>query len=234
MKIAVVLPAYNEKGNIGILARRLQTVFSHLRISYELIVVLDGEDGSKEELEALHDPNLRINYSKERRGVARALRIGFDAVPKNADYVLTMDADLNHQPEELSKFLAAIKQPGVDIVIGSRRVEGGKMQQTALKKFISWVANEVFGALFGLKVKDITSGYRLMKRKAVEDLKGRLVSTEYEIYPEFLIRAAQQKYGMVEVPIDFKIRVRGTSKMDMKSAGVKYAKLVFKVLFNQN
>src|SRR5271157_3798142 len=113
MKIAVVIAAYNESANIRALTTRLlQTLDALESRSVRLIYVIDGTDGTLEIARefAAQRPEIEIIYNKHPSGLGRAFLRGFQAVPDDNDYVATMDADLNHQPEEIAKLLSVARQ----------------------------------------------------------------------------------------------------------------------------
>ena len=108
MTLAVVIAAYDERPNVEILLERLDLALAEHRGRRDLLFVVDGEDGSREAIEALarRIPDVRVLHSREPRGLADAFRRGFDALAPDVDRVVTLDADLNHQPEEIPRLLS--------------------------------------------------------------------------------------------------------------------------------
>jgi len=170
MKISVVIAAYNESGNIGPLTSRLiSTLTGFSQTDWELIYVIDGADGTREIAEtfAADYPQIRILNSLQPSGLANAFRRGFEAVPDDTDAVVTLDADLNHQPEEIPSLVAALASRDADIVIGSRKVRGSATTGAPLWKVtLSDNVNKVMRRLAGMPVADVTSGFRVYSRKA--------------------------------------------------------------------
>ena len=184
MDLSIVLPAYNERENIPELTDRFYKVLKTLKLSFEIVYVIQGNDGSFELLKKMKDSGrkeLKILYFPTPIGVGRAFKVRFFHINPKTKYVLTMDADLNHPPEYLPDFLKAIETTHADIVIGSRRIKGGKIEKEAdamyseWKKIISGFAN-IFLVILNLNVKDITSGYRLFKSNVVYDIRKKLKS----------------------------------------------------------
>lgn len=233
-KISVVMAAYNEAGNVEELAKRFDKIFKHLRIDFELVYVLQGNDGAKNGLERLIKngmKNIRIAHFENPIGVGHAFRHGFGMAAKNASHVLTLDADLNHQPEELPKFVEAMKKHDCDIVIGSRLIKGGSMvKRNAAKEFVSAFVNFIGPAAFRISAKDITSGYRLYKKEKLDQIWPLTKARNFEFYPEMLIFASRKGFRMLEVPINFKPRTRGKSKMGFVSSGIGYTKLFIRTM----
>lgn len=228
MKISSVVIAYNEKGNADVLAKRLYNVFNKLGVDFEMIFVVQGNDGTFEDLKALpKEYNLKLFYNEKPLGIKVPFKLGFDNVSSDATHVLTMDADLNHQPEEIPLFINALKETGADIIIGSRYIKGGDMVgMPSWKKALSRSVNVFMSFFYGLKVHDKTSGYRLCKKEVVDVVKEELISRNFEYYPEFLIRAAKHNFSMVEVPILFKFRIAGKSKLKIMKNLKGYLRLI--------
>jgi dolichol-phosphate mannosyltransferase len=133
MKVSVVIAAYDEAANIEPLTRRLAAALAVIPdCSWELIFAVEGEDGTREALDRLSREivPLRVLYQREPAGLGAAFRRGFAAVAKDADYVITLDADLNHQPEEIPRLLAAARERDSDVLIGSRFVAGAGVEGT--------------------------------------------------------------------------------------------------------
>lgn len=232
MKICAVIPAYNEAENVEDLSNRLNSALKQANADFELIYVIQGNDGALEKLQKMQNdiPQIKLFYFPEPIGVGPAFIEGFNKISPDCDYVLTMDADLNHQPEELPRFIEAMEKSNCDIVIGSRKIKGGVMERMPLtKKIISGVTNIIMPVAYGFNVNDMTSGYRLYKRKVIEDIRNKITSRNFEFYPEALIQAKKTGHNnMVEVPITFTFRIHGKSKLNWTKTGIGYLRLLIK------
>ena len=127
MNVTVVIAAYNEAATIAALTSRLiQSLDTIPESRWRLIYVIEGADGSKEIAEGFSRKRAEIEviYAEKPSGLANAFRRGFEAVPDATDVLVTMDADLNHQPEEIPRLVAALSSREADVVIGSRKVPG--------------------------------------------------------------------------------------------------------------
>ena len=145
-----------------------------------------------------------------------------------------MDGDLNHQPEELPSFIKKMEETDSDIIIGSRMVKGGKLDKyPSWKGIVSGFTNKVLPFLTGCRVKDLTSGYRLIKSDVIKKLRGNITSRNFEFYPEFLIKAKNEGFSMIETPIHFKYRIRGKSKLNFFTSGSGYIKLLLRLFFRR-
>lgn len=228
MKISVVIAAYDERENVVALTRRLGATLDTIpSCEWEVLYVVEGTDGTREALEALRPevPGLRLLYQERPSGLGAAFRRGFAAVPPDADLVVTMDADLNHSPEELPRLVAAARDRDLDILIGSRFVHGGSIEGTpAWKRALSGTMNVVLRWLWGLPVRDKTSGYRVYRASALRRLAFRL--DDFAFLPELLVAARSAGMALGEEPIHFVYRVHGRSKMAILRTIRSYAALL--------
>ena len=228
MKASVVIAAYNERENIETLTRRLDTALRGLTDwQTEILYVIDGTDGTMEIVESLANeiPNLRFLYSEKPSGLGAAFRRGFAAVPADMDFVVTMDADLNHQPEEIPRLLDAAVQNRADIVIGSRSVDGSTVIGTPLwKRALSAVGNVVLRYIWGLKVRDKTSGFRVYRAESLRRISFR--NDDFAFLPEILILGNRLRMSTAEEPIRFVYRTAGRSKMSLPRTALSYLLLL--------
>lgn len=228
MKLSFVIAAYDERQNVVPLTRRIhEAVKSIPSCQWEIVYVVEGTDGTREAIEGLHEevPGLRVLYQERPAGLGAAFRKGFEEVPPDADYVVTMDADLNHRPEELPRLLDAAVRREVDILIGSRFVRGGRIDGTpAWKLALSGTMNVVLRWLWGLPVRDKTSGYRIYRAASLRRLRHRL--DDFAFLPELLILARRAGMSLGEEPIHFVYRVHGTSKMAISRTIRSYGALL--------
>lgn len=203
-------------------------------MDYEILYVIQGDDGSKELLDGLKNPKVKYLYDPQPMGVSRAFLEGFRAVIDRADLVLTMDADLNHQPEEIAGLLQCLKEKGADITIGSRYIAGGKIIGMPIwKKLLSRWMNKLIKLFSGIKVADKTSGFRIYKKKAIQLVIDNLKAENFEFYPEVILLASKNGLTFAETPITFKFRVRGESKMYKLQTVAGYLKMFWRKLWKK-
>ena len=225
-KVSVVIAAYDERENIESLTRRIEAVFRSLPYAWELLYIIEGTDGTLEIVQALGQeiPEIRVLYREQPAGLGNAFRRGFAAVAQSAHFVVTMDADLNHQPEEIPRLLEGLQTRQADILVGSRFTEGGRVEGTpAWKLFLSGTLNVVMRIVFGLRIKDKTSGFRIYRASALRALS--FDSGNFAFLPELLIRAKRRGMRIVEEPIHFIFRTRGKSKMKIWTTAMSYLSL---------
>ncbi|HZY46420.1 MAG TPA: glycosyltransferase [Candidatus Bathyarchaeia archaeon] len=230
MRISAVIPVYNEAEVIDEFSSRLASALEKIDPHYEVIFVVEGTDATFDKLATLSRENRRIkvHYSKERLGLGKAMKTGFELVNDHTEYIVTMDADLNHQPEEIPKLLAATNN--ADIVVGSRNANNGMVQELPLvKRIISATTNWTMRKIFQIPSNDVTSGFRVYSSKAVDVLRDEIVAKNFEIQPELLIRARRKGMPITDVPITFLPRPRGTSKLSFVKSGIGYAMLIIRL-----
>jgi dolichol-phosphate mannosyltransferase len=226
MKLVAVIAAMDERDNVGPLCRRLLATLRALPgLDFEVIFVVEGEDGTEAALAGLAASEIRVLRPDRARGLGAAFRLGFAAVPADADLVVTLDADLNHAPEDIPRLIGALDAARVDIVIGSRHLPGARIVgQPAWKRLLSRVGNAVARRRFATEVGDLTSGFRLYRAAALRRLAFR--SDGFAFLPELLAAATALDLRIVEEPIEFVHRVHGRSKLRLWPTARDYLRLL--------
>jgi len=221
---------YNEEEVIDEFSERLLKSLRELPMDYEVNFIVEGTDGTLEKVKSLAktDPRIRVDYNEDRLGLGKATKKGLGQVDPKSNLVLTMDSDLNHDPEEIIDLLAASKE--ADVVVGCRSRSGGLVKELPLfKRIISASTNWVLRNAFRMNSSDITSGFRIYSTKAIESIRDDLVSKNFEVTAELLIRAKKKGFSITEVPITFTRRPRGTSKLSFVRSGIGYVILLFRL-----
>jgi glycosyltransferase involved in cell wall biosynthesis len=202
MHLSVILPVVNERDNLRGLIPRIRAVLERERLAFEIVVVDGGStDGTQEAAAQMGARVLR----ERRRGYAGALETGF--AEAKGEYLLTLDADLSHEPGFIAKLWRARNQ--ADIVIASRYTRGGVAYASFSRKFLSALLNLWMRRLLSLPVRDVSSGFRLYRREAVEglDLEGR----NFEVLEEILVKSYARGHSVFEVPFTYFPRESGHS-----------------------
>jgi dolichol-phosphate mannosyltransferase len=223
MKYTIVIAAYNEAENIGPLTTRIIGTLERERdVAWDLIYVIAGTDGTRAIAQSFADNwPIRILYNENPSGLGNAFRSGFAAVADDTDAVITLDADLNHQPEEIPRLVTALFLRQADIVIGSRKLSGSTVQDApAIKTAVSNIVNLAIRKLIGMPVADQTSGFRVYRYEAFRKLSYR--SGGFAFLPEILLEAHSLKMKIVEEPIHFTFRTKGESKMNWGGTARSY------------
>lgn len=210
--ITVVVPTYNESENLAHLAA---AVLLH---GYSLLVVDDGSpDGTGQIADDLARDlgQVGVIHRSRKEGLGPAYAAGFDrALAEGAEIIIEMDADFSHNPTDLPRLVAAVES-GADLAIGSRYVPGGGTPDWPLaRRLISRGGNFYARKMLGLPIRDATAGFRAFRASALARLPYRQArSSGYGFQVEMAWRAYQAGMDVAEVPITFRDRQHGTSKM---------------------
>jgi dolichol-phosphate mannosyltransferase len=220
----LILPTYNEAENIeAIVAASGEALRGAAPEGRRVLVVDDGSpDGTGEiadRLAAEHDW-VKVLHRTEKNGIGPAYLAGFrHALDHGAGYVMEMDSDFSHNPADLARLLEAVKA-GADLALGSRYVPGGGVVDWGLlRRVISEGGSTYARIVLGLKVKDLTGGFKCFRREVLEEIHFDGVRSQgYAFQVELTYRAVRAGFHVVEVPIVFKDRLQGESKMSWRIA----------------
>ncbi len=220
----LILPTYNEAENIEAIVAASGAVLDRAsRTGFRVLVVDDGSpDGTgeiAEQMAAEHDW-LQVLHRAEKNGIGPAYLAGFrHALERGAGYVMEMDSDFSHDPADLARLLQAIYS-GADLALGSRYVPGGGVEDwSLLRRFVSEGGSTYARWVLGLSVRDLTGGFKCFRREVLEAIHFDSVrSRGYAFQVELTYRAVRAGFRVVEVPIIFRDRERGQSKMSWRIA----------------
>jgi len=233
-RIYCVIPALNERGNLKTLLDRIEKALSQITGYFTILFVIQGDDGSRQLLEKIVKNNTQVHfhYFPKALGIGRAYKKGFAKIPSHITHVLTLDADLNHDPSVIPSFFKSMEMYHADVVVGSRFIPGGRfLDRRVWKRWASRVVNRIVRVLLRTQVRDVSSGFRLIRSEVVRSVLPQLHETGYPYYMEFLLIAQQKKYKIVEVPITYSARRWGKSKMGTFSTAVEYFKFFSRMFF---
>lgn len=222
-RVCVVLPTYNEADNLpAMVAALLAQPLEGLQIEVVDDESPDGTGQVADRLAKHHAGRIHVLHRSGKRGLGRAYVDGFTvALASGADYVIQMDADFSHDPNDIPRLLEAVQN--ADVAVGSRYVQGGVLDQewSWWRRFLSWFANTVWTqTLLGLTVRDTTAGFKCWRRATLEGIGlDRVQSNGYVFQVEMSYMTEHLGYKVVEVPIFFEDRRVGRSKM---TNGVKF------------
>jgi dolichol-phosphate mannosyltransferase len=210
----VVLPTYNEAGNIE---RLVGAVRERLPDTGHVLIVDDSSpDGTgriADGLAAEHE-DVEVLHREVKEGLGPAYIAGFRrALDAGAELVIEMDADFSHDPAYLPQLLRAIE--GADLAIGSRYVPGGGVTEWGpLRRLISRGGSAYSRLALGLGIRDLTGGFKCFRREVLEAIELDTISARgYAFQVETTYRAVKAGFRVVEVPIVFRDRTEGSSKM---------------------
>ena len=218
-QLTVVIPTYNEAENLPALSAELWTLpIPNLKILIVDDASPDGTGEIAEELVSRQPDRISVIHRTGKLGLGSAYITGFkNALERGAEAVAQMDADFSHSPSYLPNFLENLSQ--ADAVFGSRYVQGGQLDEHwgIGRVFLSWFGNAYARAILGLTVLDTTGGYRLWRRATLNGMPlDRIRSNGYVFQVEMALVAQRLGYQILEMPIYFKERRIGTSKMTLR------------------
>lgn len=213
----VIIPTYNEKENIEKMVRK---VFA-LSIPFHLLIVDDGSpDGTADIVKNLQKEfsnKLFIEERKGKQGLGTAYIHGFRwALARKYKYIYEMDADFSHNPEDLIRLREACVK-GADVAVGSRYTRGGKVENWPMGRIMmSYFASVYARTVLWINISDTTAGFKCYRRKVLETIDfDKIKFMGYAFQIEMKYTASQLGFKVVEVPITFKDRTEGVSKMSM-------------------
>ena len=218
MKITIVLPTYNEAENLP----KLVSALFLLPLDLSVLVVDDNSpDGTgqiAEDLAGEHQGRVHVLHRAGKLGLRSAYVEGFHkAFELGAEAVVQMDADFSHDPLVLKEMARCIAD--CDVVIGSRYVKGGSLDENwpLWRKVLSGFGNMYARTILRFPLHDVTTGFRMWKREALANMPlDRIRSNGYIFLVEMAYVAFLMEYDIVEVPIHFEDRRFGKSKMSLK------------------
>lgn len=228
--LSVVLPTRNDRHSVELLVYTLLAILEEpTGGEFELLVVDDSNDGSDAYLaEKLRRFSGKVTVWHREKGTGLATAIGDGIERCRHHYVLLMDADFNHDPLELPKMLAAMREGGWDVVSGSRFLPGGGMPGHALRNLGSRTFNLFVRKALGLATTDMLAGFWIMEREKVLELKRRwdIFYGYGDYYIRFLYACRLAQLKVDERPVQYLKRLFGESGTNFRKELVRYTKTV--------
>jgi dolichol-phosphate mannosyltransferase len=234
-KTLVVTPTYNEAENV----ERIMSAVLSQDPSIEILIVDDNSpDGTAQIVEKIQASNNRVHLLKRagKMGLGTAYVEGFKfAINNNYDFVMEIDADFSHDPNEIPNFLKKIQE--FDVVLGSRYINGVRILNWPIRRLIlSYGASLYTRIITGMPIKDATGGYKCFRIAVLKSINlDNIHSNGYAFQIEMNYKAWKKGFKIFELPITFVDRTHGTSKMSKKivyEAVLLVWKLKFKSLIN--
>ena len=219
-RLAVVIPALNERENLDLLIPAVKEVVAAIGLTIEILVVDGGStDGTPQ---AATRWGARVVVQRE-RGYGGALLAGF--ADTTAPYIVTMDADLSHRPVFLEEFWRRRDQ--AEVLIASRYVAGGRADMGRFRRLLSHVLNRTYSRVLSLPFHDLSSGFRMYHRKVLTGV--TLVARDFDLLEELLIRVHAEGWQILEVPFHYMSRGTGRSHVRLFKFGVAFLKTLVRM-----
>ncbi len=221
----LVLPTFNEAENLArIIAAASDVLVDASPDGFRILVVDDGSPdgtGAIADRLAQERPEVQVLHRMTREGLGPAYLAGFrHALDAGAGFVFEMDSDFSHDPADLARLLRAVRDDGADLALGSRYVAGGGVADWGLlRRFVSRGGSRYAQAVLGIGVRDLTGGFKCFRAEVLAAIDLPTVrSRGYAFQVELTYRAIGSGFRVVEVPIVFRDRQLGTSKMSWRIA----------------
>ncbi|TMR26229.1 polyprenol monophosphomannose synthase [Nonomuraea zeae] len=221
-QVAVVVPTYNEAGNIAELTRSIHA----LDLPNLMLIIVDDDspDGTGSIADDLagranedRPGSMVVLHRKVKEGIGRAHIAGMkEALARGADYVVQMDGDLSHRPEYIPRMLGTIMSAHAGVVIGSRYVAGGSLSADwgRHRRLLSKFAGLYVNAILKLPLRDATGGFKMWRRDVLERIDLNAIRSDgYSFQVEMNHLCRQLGQSIVEIPIHFEERNAGSSKI---------------------
>jgi len=222
--IWIVVPTFNEAANIEPALAAARHALAQVPDADPHVLIVDDSSpdgtGAIADRLAQADPSIEVLHRTVRQGLGPAYLAGFaHALGRGAELIFEMDADLSHNPADIPRLVAAI-DAGADLALGSRYVDGGAVVDWGLlRRLISRGACLYARVVLRLPIGDLTGGYKCFRRSVLEAIDLASVRSHgYVFQIELTLRAVRSGFRVVEVPITFRDRERGKSKMSARIA----------------
>lgn len=232
MNIAIIIPTYNEAGNIKSLVEEI----IELGLKETAIIVVDDnspDDTGRivDRLAQKHSGKIEVIHRPRKLGLGSAYKDGFrKAMKDGAKIFVTMDADLSHNPKGIPEMLQKLKRN--DVVVGSRHIKGGKIVGfSVFRHTLSYGAQWLSMNIAGITVHDSTSSFRAYKREVIVKVNPQTIKSEgYSFLIELIYRGQKKGYKITEIPITYVNRTRGKSKISQTEI-LKALATIFRLKF---
>ena len=235
-KVSIILPTYNEAGNIDKLVKALFKIFKNTHYKLEIIVVDDNSpDGTAKKIKQLpSNLPIKLFIRKNQRGLATAILHGLKK--STGEIIVLMDTDFNHKPEDVLRLTKALEEEKADLVIGSRYIKGGGMHvsEAGTIQFLGSKYGNLFvnRILLGLPVHESLSGFLAFNKKVLKDLDLNKIFQGYGDYCiRLLYRVHRKGFILTEVPVVYGKRQYGQSKSRLFSMFIEYFKTAINLKF---
>ena len=221
MKLSVVIPVFNEKATVATIVDRVRAV----DLPLEIIVVDDGStDGTREVLRAIESRVDTVILLDRNRGKGAALKAGFAAA--TGDVVVIQDADLEYDPQDYLALLDPILKADADLVLGSRFLRGGRVENyPPFKLAVNRAANLFIRVLFRLSYNDVTNAFKAYRASVIRG-RGPFLSAQFNLTVELPPKAIVRGYSDEVVPISWRQREVGISSLRLREMGSRYLFIV--------
>jgi len=229
--LTVVIPTFKERNNLELLIPSIENQLKQVNCNFQILIVDDdSNDGTVELLSRLDGQyhNVKMLIRKDKKGIASAWQDGFSL--SDSRFIACMDGDLSHDPKYLVDMFREIITKDCDMVIGSRYLEGFYKDfqgKAFLARFMSAIGQYLGRFLLGLKQRDISHSFRIFKKEIFEKINDSLLCEGNSYLVEFLYLTVKNNFYVCEIPIIYRKRVYGQTKLKIIKEGVRYIYSLF-------
>jgi glycosyltransferase involved in cell wall biosynthesis len=224
--ISVVIPAYNEEKSIGLVIEQTTQVLDSLGVPYEIIVVDDGSTDNTARIASTYKTTV-ISYPQN-IGKGHALRKGFQQA--QGEIIVMIDSDGTHRPKEITALVTPLFN-GTDIVAGSRFLGSIAGSTTRINRVGNFLLNTTIASLTGTRITDSQTGFRALKREAIN--KMHLTSTGFEIESEITVKGLKNGFKCQEIPITCERRLYNISRVKILRDGLRMFRTIIESNFSK-
>lgn len=213
MKLSILIPTYNEAGNIKRLIEKIVKICKNNYYNYEIIIIDDNSPDKTGLItrKLARNYNIKTFIRAKKEGLGSAYKFGFKKIAKETDLIFMMDADLSHDPDKMPDFVNEINN-GYDLVQGSRKIKGGFIESRGLfRHLVSYISFLITLPL--MNVKDPNGSYKCFKSEILTNVNLNSTSDGFGFLIELLYLINKRGYKIKELPIKFKNRHYGKSKL---------------------
>ena len=229
---SIVIPAYNEEGSIAKTVESISLLLDEEKVPYEILVVNDSSrDRTESVLQNLSQNNSQVHYINNYypNGFGFAVRCGLENF--RGDAVAIVMADSSDSPENIVDYYHQLQT--TECVFGSRFIKGGKViDYPSHKLLVNRLANLFVQVLFGLKYNDCTNAFKAYRREVIEGI-NPLISHHFNLTVEIPLKAIVRGYSYSTIPITWRNRQTGVSKLKIKEMGSRYLFIVLSILLEK-
>ena len=232
MLLSLVIPAHNEVANVGATVERMHEALAAADVPHEIVVVDDASvDGTGELLEGLAArlPAVRVVHRRPPPGVGRAVRAGLAAMQGDAAVIVM--ADGSDRPEDVAAYYGQLSE-GNDAVFGTRFAPGGRVQgYPPLKLLVNRIGNHALRLLFGRSENDLSNAFKAYRREVLRRIEaaGPLEAEQFEVFVELPLKALATGARVVTVPVEWRGRRAGASKLKLVRQLPRYAATILRL-----
>jgi glycosyltransferase involved in cell wall biosynthesis len=211
-ELSVIVPAYRDRGRIVPSLRRLEAALDSTGLSWEVVLVVDGDAETREHAEACRSERVHVHAYSVNRGKGFALRIGM--LHAGGELVTLLDSDMEIAPEEIGRMATLLRLYDADIVVGSKRHPLSLVHYPRFRRFQSWCYQRLVHLLFRIRVSDTQTGLKMMRREVAQRVLGLAVVKRFAFDLELI--ALARRFGfprIIEAPVIIDYKFSSTTNL---------------------